>query len=385
MDFFAVGDEFDDFISITQKKKEYEAATNTLLTICNSHLLKGDGEFQKKMKYDRFQLGCKAGTERPTASKGLLEQKKEVEKLVALGANKYRMKSHLLKNGTEVTLKYLHNIQTKQQQTVKQFTQESELAQLLEELQKIPGSKIRVFTNDENELIGIFFQDERMMECFEHFPELILFDGSYKLNNRDMPLVTQLAVDGNGESEIISIYVCQSESRESIGSMIEAFQEFNPAWERTKVILGDKDFADRSICQEMFPHAELQICLFNVLRIFNREITAAKRNISAVQRVQALQILEKILEKLVYARSHEDYNDFYQQLLDLGLDEVTKYFDNNWHNIREEWTLFGRNQHSNYLNDTNNRSESLNQKIKMISSRAKVWANFLKTCSLPYP
>lgn len=230
--------------------------------------------------------------------------------------------------------------------------------------------------------LGIFFQDARMMECFNHFPELILFDGTYKLNNRDMPLVTQLAVDGNGETEIISIFVCQSESRESIGSMIEAFQEFNPAWEKTRVILGDKDFADRSVYQEMFPNAVLQICSFHVLRIFNREITPAKRNISAVQRGQALEILEK----LVYSRSQHDYDDFYQSLIDLGFVEVTKYFDNNWHNIKEEWTLFGRNQHSNYLNETNNRSESLNQKIKMISSRhanlSRFFENLFTTVSV---
>lgn len=92
------------------------------------------------------------------------EQKKEVEKLVALGTNKYRIKSHLLKNGTEVTLKYLHNIQTLQHESVQQSHQENELKKLLDELQKIPGAKIRVFTNDDDELIGIFIQFSENIE-----------------------------------------------------------------------------------------------------------------------------------------------------------------------------------------------------------------------------
>lgn len=212
---------------------------------------------------------------------------------------------------------------------------------------------------------GIYFQDDRMAEMFKHFPELILFDATYKLNNRDMPLVLQLCVDGNGETEIVSLYVCNSESTMSIGCMLDAFQEFNEDWRKTQVIIGDKDFADRAIYKQKFPDAELQICLFHVLCTFKREITPEKRNITAAEKNNVLQILEK----LAYSRSSHEYESLYQQLLSLNMESVTDYYNTNWHNIKQEWTLFGRNQHSNYLNTTNNRTESLNQKIKMISCR----------------
>lgn len=225
--------------------------------------------------------------------------------------------------------------------------------------------KAVLFTLKHSHILGIFFQDLRMAEMFASFPELLLFDGTYKLNNRDMPVVTQLCVDGNGETEIVSLFVCASESLISIGCMIDAFKEFNNDWPKIQVILGDKDFADRSIYQEQFPEAVLQICLFHVLRTFNREITPAKRDITVKGRTDAL----TVLQSLVYSRSQEDYDNLYQQLLNLNLEEVTKYYDTNWHNIKEQWTLFGRNQHSNYLNATNNRSESLNHKIKMVSCR----------------
>lgn len=73
MDFFAVGNEFNDFASLKEKKKQYEVATHNLLTISNSHKLKGDGHFQQTFVYDRLELGCKAGKERPTVSKGIRE------------------------------------------------------------------------------------------------------------------------------------------------------------------------------------------------------------------------------------------------------------------------------------------------------------------------
>lgn len=60
--------------------------------------------------------------------------------------------------------------------------------------------------------------------------------------------------------------------------MIDAFQYFNPAWIKTKVILGDKDFADRDIYTQKYPDGELLISLYHVLVTFNREVTTSKRN-----------------------------------------------------------------------------------------------------------
>lgn len=229
--------------------------------------------------------------------------------------------------------------------------------------QSFLGTKIGFF-------LGIFFQEDRMATIFEKYPELLLFDGTYKMNNLNMPLILQLCVDGNGETEIASMFIGRSESRSSVGAMIDAFQDFNSAWTKTVVIIGDKDFADRDVYMEKYPDAVLQICLYHVFVAFNREITTAKRNINKQQREAAL----SILECLAYSSSENSYQTYYKELLDLNLEEVTKYYNENWHGIREEWTQYGRNKYSNYLNHTNNRSESINQKFKLISNR---YANLL--------
>lgn len=65
-------------------------------------------------------------------------------------------------------------------------------------------------------------------------------------------------------------------------------------WPQTTVFIGDKDFADRSVYTDCFPNAVLKLCLFHVLQIFNIEITSAKRNLTAAQRQNALEILQKI-------------------------------------------------------------------------------------------
>lgn len=204
-----------------------------------------------------------------------------------------------------------------------------------------------------------------MAQLFDRYPEVLLFDATYKLNNRNLPLILQLCVDGNGETEIISIFLAQSESCLSVGAMVDIFQEFNKAWTATRVIIGDKDFSDRKIYAEKFPKAVLQICLYHVLVNFSREITTSKRNITKAER----EVVLEIIQRLVYSASEESYDSIYNEFVALNLKDVIDYYNDNWHNIRTEWTLFGRNKFANYLNWTNNRTESINQKFKMLSNR----------------
>lgn len=204
-----------------------------------------------------------------------------------------------------------------------------------------------------------------MAHIYEKYPEVILFDATYKMNNHNLPLFIQLCIDGNGQTEIASLYICRSESRDGIGAMLDVFKEFNCNWHKTKVFVGDKDFADRAVYKEKFADASLHICLYHVLKTFNREITTVKRQITTEQRCQAL----KVLEKLVYATSSESYDLNYKELRDLDLEEVTSYYEDNWHNIREQWSMFGRNKYAHYMNTTNNRCERLNRTFKQIGSR----------------
>lgn len=204
-----------------------------------------------------------------------------------------------------------------------------------------------------------------MAQIFEKYPELILYDTTYKMNNKNLPLVLQLCVDGNGETEIANLFVAKSESRLCIGVMCDIFKELNASWTNTRVIIGDKDFADRSIYKEKFPDSALQICLYHALVNFGREITKAKRDITTSEREAALEIIQR----LVYSETEDSYNSIYEELVALKLDKVLEYYNSNWHNIRDEWSMYGRNKFANYLQLTNNRTENMNQKFKMLNDK----------------
>ena len=51
---------------------------------------------------------------------------------------------------------------------------------------------------------------------------------------------------------------------------------------------------------------------------------------------------------------------------------MLNYFDKNWHGIRNQWVEGLKHDSCHYLNSTNNRSESINQKVKSVSKYSSV-------------
>jgi len=60
-----------------------------------------------------------------------------------------------------------------------------------------------------------------MKEIFESYPELLMVDATYRLNNLKMPLYVMVVEDGNGGSEIAAIFFVVSEGEETIRQMMK--------------------------------------------------------------------------------------------------------------------------------------------------------------------
>ena len=64
-----------------------------------------------------------------------------------------------------------------------------------------------VLVNSDNDLHGIFFQGEGMKQAFAAYPELLCIDATSKLLELCLPLYIMLAEDGNGQSEILHVFL----------------------------------------------------------------------------------------------------------------------------------------------------------------------------------
>ena len=139
-----------------------------------------------------------------------------------------------------------------------------------------------------------------MRQTFDSFPEIVLVDATHNTNNLRMPIYVFLVIDGNGQSEIVASFVVLNEQAPLLRKMITVFKDRNPKWVKIQVILTDKDMNERYVFREQCPNADLQICLFHVLRTMRREITTQNMGISSGERNSILELVQKMM----YSRSN---------------------------------------------------------------------------------
>ena len=99
-----------------------------------------------------------------------------------------------------------------------------------------------------------------MKSVFDSYPEVILVDATYKLNNLRMPLYLMMCIDGNGQDEIVLMFLTMMEIEEAITKMVQTFKCTNPKWECTKVVMSDKDFNKKAVFKKDFPTHLLVSC-----------------------------------------------------------------------------------------------------------------------------
>ncbi len=83
----------------------------------------------------------------------------------------------------------------------------------------------------------ILFQDPIMKSTFASYPELLMVDATYKLNELRMPLYLMIVLDSNGQSEIVGAFLTAIETQEAITKMVQVFKSHNPNWSQTNVII----------------------------------------------------------------------------------------------------------------------------------------------------
>lgn len=210
-----------------------------------------------------------------------------------------------------VKRKDIYNFRAKQTRLQHNVTIDlSDLEKVVAEMQTVQGSAVKILHNDNNELDGLMFQDNRMKTYFAQYPDLIMFDATYSLNDRRMPLIIFLIIDGNGESQITGLFFVKTENLNIMQQLFESFMAENPKHDSIQVVITDKHCTNLDVVANLFPQATHHICVFHVSQIFNREITVSKCNITADERKLCLEIVNK----MIYAECQDEFDELYTDL-----------------------------------------------------------------------
>ncbi|PAA92061.1 hypothetical protein BOX15_Mlig017792g2, partial [Macrostomum lignano] len=294
------------------------------------------------------------------------EQEKEaVTQMIKLGCNKKLIQAHLIKQGKRVILQDLHNLQSRSNQSAQ--SESSEVEEVINLLSSQPGADVRIFTSTSGEqqiVEAISFQNGSMKSMFNQFPEVLFIDATYKLNNLRMPVFLVVIEDGNGESEIVAVWIVKCETKSTLEALVKSFKDGNPSRVRTRVVVTDKDCVERDVFQSEM-NVTLEICLFHVVKTFQKE-TRNENNKEAVL---------SLLKLLMHAVSEESYTEIYNRFANIASSRLLEYYRKNWHEIRSEWVVGLKCGAFN--NNTNNRVESLNQKLKAVVPLNAKFLDFL--------
>ena len=108
-----------------------------------------------------------------------------------------------------------------------------------------------------------------------------------------------------------------------------------------------------------------------MLKTFRREITTDKIGANKGQRDNILEILQKI----AYSTSLEQYETNKSLLLETQNTKAIEYFSQSWDPIKDQWVV-GLATSCSLGNNTNNRLESINQKIKQVVDKNAKFDDF---------
>ena len=96
-----------------------------------------------------------------------------------------------------------------------------------------------MFTDTEGVFSGLMFQDNLIKFVFSSYSEVLLIDATYKLTDLRMPVYLMMCIDGNGQGEIVLVFLTAVETEESIAKMVQAFKKLNSCWTQMNVVMSD--------------------------------------------------------------------------------------------------------------------------------------------------
>jgi len=264
--------------------------------------------------------------------------------------------------GKFVSLKDIHNIKARQAKVGS-----NEWLATVQELDKFqqqdPGAIVEVLVKDgSSDLEMIILQSSQMQENLRNFPEVIQMDGTYGLNQAGLPLYALVIEDSNGEGKLGALILTKGETAISIETMLQRIKWHNPEVNKTRVVIVDKDFAEVNAIKATLPDAQIQLCVFHVLKAIRKELLRSVPK-------EAQRDVYSIVHGLVYSRNADQFDKRWSELSNYT--NFASYMTTNWLPIKTWWVYYERASHINLGNTTNNRIESQFGKIKHVLNRKR--------------
>lgn len=147
----------------------------------------------------------------------------------------------------------------------------SRLGELMKKFQiKDIGSKALLSIGSEQQLEQISFQTSKMCGLFGRFPEGLLIHKV--VSKRGYTLYAFLVENTERRAKIINFSFVRDDNAREVSKMLETFKNFNPEWQKVKILYTDIYFGHRDTLSEAFPSTRTLLSVFHTVRFIERQI-----------------------------------------------------------------------------------------------------------------
>ncbi|XP_015737410.1 zinc finger SWIM domain-containing protein 3 [Coturnix japonica] len=193
------------------------------------------------------------------------------------------------------------------------------------------GALASVDVGSDQGLERLNFQTSKMKSLFMKFPASLLL---HRVQNKGGHVLYVLLVESKERvGKIVHWSVLKADTGQSISKMLTVFKEFNPEWQKVKVVFVDASFPHRSVLQELFPSAQVLLSVYHTVRLLEEKVNEAEMPHSAKQE------LKLALKKAVFSTSADSLDALSHMMKSVVNAELYEHLQANWFSCELLWYM----------------------------------------------
>ncbi|XP_015267810.1 PREDICTED: zinc finger SWIM domain-containing protein 3 [Gekko japonicus] len=232
------------------------------------------------------------------------------------------------------------------------------------------GSLASISAGSDQALERLNFQTSKMKSLFVKFPESLLLHQVQR--ERGHLLYAFLVESKDRVGKLVHFAILREDTAENARKMFSVFKEFNPEWQKIKVVFVDVSFLHRPVLQELFPSAQVLLSVYHTVRLLEKKLKESRASFSVKQN------LRLALREAVFSTSNTNLETLSQQVKRLIDRELYSYLQANWFSCEMLWYMHakkGLHSCSTYIDSL----DLITQKLaNLFSTRFSLEINILR-------
>lgn len=193
------------------------------------------------------------------------------------------------------------------------------------------GALASVDVGSDQGLERLNFQTSKMKSLFMKFPASLLLHRAR--SERGHVLYVLLVESKERVGKIVHWSALKADTGESISKMLTVFKEFNPEWQKVKVVFVDVSFLHKAVLQELFPLAQVLLSVYHTVRLLEENVNAAGMPECAKHEMKLA------LKKAVFSTSADSLDTLSQMMKSVVNTELYNYLQANWFSCELLWYM----------------------------------------------